>query len=219
MASSRNLLQLTTHLLFSVFSFRLLCAVPPSVPEITDEQGRVVNSQQIESWLDRFLVLRCRVTGGKPPPELTWFINDQKILSQTVETFIPHLQPQHSLLENNKLQPNWMSRSRRQITTNNVRIDEIRLGPLRRHHQGSRLTCQASNSQMNSPKRTSFLLELQRKLWVAYGHISAEWADDCLYTVTLYTRRSVSILTDILYVLSAAVESQYSAYGNSIRGR
>ena len=101
--------------------------------------------------VDRFVTLRCRARGGKPAPEITWFLNGEKLANGV---------PSTSALDGDGDDDD--------NDDDNVRQAEIKLGPLSRRHQDARVTCQASNSQIIEPKRTWFTLDILREFPLGY---------------------------------------------------
>ena len=126
-------------------------AVPPSQPKITDENGRPINSFRISSLdANKLIVLRCLVSGGRPAPKVAWHLNDQEIPSTPVSPIFaqPASSPSGSLPA---------------LAAQNVHVEEIQLGPLKRSHQDARLTCSAVNSDKDRPTTETLTLEITRK--------------------------------------------------------
>ena len=96
-------------------------------------------------------VLRCRVKGGKPAPQVTWFLNGQRLTSETLDRPPPTLAS---------------GKRQRQEESAAVHVEEVRLGPFRRYHQDARVTCQAANSPVNPARSKTLTLDIHRKLYI-----------------------------------------------------
>lgn len=112
--------------------------------------GREIRSTKIGPLLEsQAAVLLCRVRGGKPAPQVTWFLNDLRLTSERKDfpqvVLASGKQPQQHPLEDV------------------VHVEEVRLGPLRRSHQDARVTCQATNSPVNRPRSKTLTLDIHRK--------------------------------------------------------
>ncbi|XP_058120917.1 uncharacterized protein LOC131290367 [Anopheles ziemanni] len=116
------------------FRFNLTVIIPPSQPVILDRWGRVINSTIIgpkEEGDD--IMLTCRVVGGRPQPDVLWFINDNLVDNQIEQNT-------GNIIENRLL---WTS--------------------VQRHHLHSVFTCQASNTKLMQPRTSKFVLDMYLK--------------------------------------------------------
>uniref|UniRef100_A0A1S4GYP1 Ig-like domain-containing protein n=1 Tax=Anopheles gambiae TaxID=7165 RepID=A0A1S4GYP1_ANOGA len=116
------------------FRFNLTVIIPPSQPVVLDRWGRVINSTIIgpkEEGDD--ILLTCRVVGGRPQPDVLWFINDNLVDNQIEQNT-------GNIIENRLL---WTS--------------------VQRHHLHSVFTCQASNTKLMQPRTSKFVLDMYLK--------------------------------------------------------
>ncbi|XP_058059967.1 nephrin-like [Anopheles bellator] len=116
------------------FRFNLTVIIPPSQPVILDRWGRVINSTIIgpkEEGDD--ILLTCRVVGGRPQPDVLWFINDNLVDNQIEQNT-------GNIIENRLL---WTSVQRQQLH--------------------SVFTCQASNTKLMQPRTAKFELDMYLK--------------------------------------------------------
>ncbi|XP_050101406.1 uncharacterized protein LOC126581643 [Anopheles aquasalis] len=116
------------------FRFNLTVIIPPSQPVILDRWGRIINSTIIgpkEEGDD--IMLTCRVVGGRPQPDVLWFINDNLVDNQIEQNT-------GNIIENRLL---WTS--------------------IQRHQLHSIFTCQASNTKLMQPRTEKFELDMYLK--------------------------------------------------------
>uniref|UniRef100_A0A182NTT6 Ig-like domain-containing protein n=1 Tax=Anopheles dirus TaxID=7168 RepID=A0A182NTT6_9DIPT len=116
------------------FRFNLTVIIPPSQPVVLDRWGRVINSTIIgpkEEGDD--ILLTCRVVGGRPQPDVLWFINDNLVDNQIEQNT-------GNIIENRLL---WTS--------------------VQRHQLHSVFTCQASNTKLMQPRTSKFVLDMYLK--------------------------------------------------------
>ncbi|XP_055592434.1 nephrin-like [Uranotaenia lowii] len=116
------------------FRFNLTVIIPPEAPVILDRWGRVINSTIIgpkEEGDD--ILLTCRVVGGRPQPDVLWFINDN--------------------LVDNQIEQN----------TGNVIENRLLWTSVQRHHLHSVFTCQARNTKLMPPRISKFTLDMYLK--------------------------------------------------------
>uniref|UniRef100_A0A8D8DQZ3 Protein turtle n=1 Tax=Culex pipiens TaxID=7175 RepID=A0A8D8DQZ3_CULPI len=116
------------------FRFNLTVIIPPEPPVILDRWGRVINSTIIgpkEEGDD--ILLTCRVVGGRPQPDVLWFINDN--------------------LVDNQIEQN----------TGNVIENRLLWTSVQRHHLHSVFTCQAANTKLMPPRTAKFVLDMYLK--------------------------------------------------------
>ncbi|XP_069681580.1 neural cell adhesion molecule 2 isoform X2 [Periplaneta americana] len=59
------------------------CTVPPSEPMIYDDKGKEVTGVAGPFFEGYDLALSCHVTGGRPPPEVTWWHNGRLLDSES----------------------------------------------------------------------------------------------------------------------------------------
>lgn len=116
------------------FRFNLTVIIPPEPPVILDRWGRVINSTTIgpkEEGDD--LLLTCRVVGGRPQPDVLWFINDN--------------------LVDNQIEQN----------TGNVIENRLLWQSVQRHHLHSVFTCKATNTKLVPPLYRRIELDMYLK--------------------------------------------------------
>ncbi|XP_055632981.1 synaptogenesis protein syg-2-like [Toxorhynchites rutilus septentrionalis] len=116
------------------FRFNLTVIIPPEPPVVLDRWGRVINSTIIgpkEEGDD--ILLTCRVVGGRPQPDVLWFINDN--------------------LVDNQIEQN----------TGNVIENRLLWTSVQRHHLHSVFTCQATNTKLMPPRYSKFVLDMYLK--------------------------------------------------------
>ncbi|XP_055550385.1 uncharacterized protein LOC129732938 isoform X1 [Wyeomyia smithii] len=116
------------------FRFNLTVIIPPEPPVILDRWGRIINSTIIgpkEEGDD--ILLTCRVVGGRPQPDVLWFINDN--------------------LVDNQIEQN----------TGNVIENRLLWTSVQRHHLHSVFTCQATNTKLMPPRYSKFVLDMYLK--------------------------------------------------------
>ena len=120
-----------------------------------NENGMILDSPRIGPYKEgQIIKLLCQTLGGKPLPELTWFYNEQKMPS------VQSISYRHNTLQNpeESFLPRGSDQSNHQLRT-----QEITLGPLTRSCQDMPVTCQASNSQFNSPRKKTFRIDMLRE--------------------------------------------------------
>ncbi|XP_012060718.1 PREDICTED: protein turtle-like [Atta cephalotes] len=119
----------------------LTVIVPPTKPIIYDAKKRDM-SKLLEAYpegADLFLV--CEVHGGKPRPQVSWYLESQIIHASTEvrETQGPGGE------------------------TNVVTISNVTVKALTRRHHHAKLSCRANNTQLASPPTTTVVIELNMK--------------------------------------------------------
>lgn len=135
--------------------------MPPSELEITDEDGNEIRSIKVGPLReDDWTVLLCRVIGGKPPPAVEWYLNGQLIPSVTSQAQYA-VRGRTQQINDDATGTDKLSKLK--IDQPRVYIKEVRLGPLTRSLQDSKVTCRASNSAVTDPKNRTVSLEIQRK--------------------------------------------------------
>lgn len=136
-----------------------LITVPPSEPIITDETGREIRSNKVGPLKKhQSVILQCHVSGGKPLPEVEWYVNGQRVSSTTgLES-----RPSIVLANGNDVLDigGDMVTGRQQ----KLIIQEVRIGPLERFDQDAQITCRTFNSPNSPPKTKTLTLDIQRKL-------------------------------------------------------
>ncbi|XP_020291370.1 nephrin-like isoform X2 [Pseudomyrmex gracilis] len=123
------------------FKVNLTVIVPPAKPIIYDAKRRDM-SKLLESYpegADLFLV--CEVHGGKPKPQVSWYLESQNIHASTEvrETQGPDGE------------------------TNVVTVSNVTVKALTRRHHHAKLTCRANNTQLATPPSTTVVIELNMK--------------------------------------------------------
>lgn len=120
---------LTTH--------AVRCSVPPSKPIILDEAMKNVRSIEERYNEGSDVNLICEVRGGKPPPKLTWY------------------------LDNTVIDESYHYNAETGITVNHLAYPKIG-----RQHLKARLICQASNTNLVPPLTRLLILDINRKLTI-----------------------------------------------------
>ncbi|KMQ90638.1 hemicentin-2-like isoform 2 protein [Lasius niger] len=109
----------------------LTVIVPPSKPIILDEAMKNVRSIEEPYNEGSDVNLICEVRGGKPPPKLTWYL-DNTVIDESY----------HYNAENG-------------ITVNHLAYPKIG-----RQHLKARLICQASNTNLVQPQTRLLVLDV-----------------------------------------------------------
>ncbi|XP_063218435.1 nephrin-like [Bacillus rossius redtenbacheri] len=113
------------------FLIRLVVIVPPHHMLVYANSGRPISSDVIGPLSEGAeLVLSCEVRGGKPPPTVSWLVNEQLV-----------------------------GGARRQAR-GGVAVSRLHVGRVGREDLNTSFTCQASNSQLAPPLHKSARLEL-----------------------------------------------------------
>lgn len=110
-----------------------LFAVPPESPRIFNEKREFVDSRAGPYEEGSELHLICVVTGGSPPPSITWSTNGHIVAGTSTDFSFPYSQSSKLVVHN-----------------------------LSRTHQQSVYTCQASNFEQKVVA-TNVTIELYRK--------------------------------------------------------
>ncbi|KAK5647891.1 hypothetical protein RI129_002783 [Pyrocoelia pectoralis] len=112
------------------FAINLTVIVPPHQMLVYDNSGRDVSAVvgPMEEGSD--LILTCEVRGGRPPPTLTWFINERIVEG--------HLE----------------------ASRNHVMVNRLVVNGVKREHLNSSYKCQASNTKLMMPTERMVRLEL-----------------------------------------------------------
>lgn len=108
--------------------------MPPSKPIILDGETRNVWSIEKQYNEGSDVNLICEVRGGKPPPKLTWY------------------------LDNNVIDESYHYNAETGVTVNHLAYPKIG----RQHHK-ARLICQASNTNLVQPQTKVLVLDVNRK--------------------------------------------------------
>lgn len=108
--------------------------MPPSKPIILDGETRTVWSIEKQYNEGSDVNLICEVRGGKPPPKLTWY------------------------LDNSVIDESYHYNAETGVTVNHLAYPKIG----RQHHK-ARLICQASNTNLVQPQTKAFVLDVNRK--------------------------------------------------------
>ncbi|XP_064119499.1 synaptogenesis protein syg-2-like [Macrobrachium nipponense] len=107
--------------------------IPPNSPTILSENGLQVYTTVGPYDEGATMTLICNVKGGKPPPQVTWWM-DRKLVDDTSES------------------------TRLHSVSNTLKVE----GLTRRHLQAT-LTCKASNTNYSDPVSTSIAIEMNFK--------------------------------------------------------
>ncbi|KAK2575511.1 hypothetical protein KPH14_011232 [Odynerus spinipes] len=123
------------------FKVNLTVIVPPAQPIIYDTKRRDM-SKLLEAYPEGAdLTLVCEVHGGKPKPRVAWSLGSQKI---------------DAPMEIRETQgPDGES--------NVVTISNVTVKGLTRSHHHARLSCEASNTHLAPPPKTTVTIELNMK--------------------------------------------------------
>ncbi|XP_011872251.1 PREDICTED: hemicentin-1-like isoform X2 [Vollenhovia emeryi] len=119
----------------------LTVIVPPAKPIIYDAKRRDM-SKLLEAYpegADLFLV--CEVHGGKPRPQVSWYLESQNI---------------HTSTEVRETRGSGGE-------TNVVTISNVTVKALTRRHHHAKLSCRANNTQLAPPPTTTVVIELNMK--------------------------------------------------------
>lgn len=122
---SINVWILTTH---------AVRTVPPSKPVILDGATRAVCGIEERYNEGSDVNLICEVRGGKPPPKLTWYLDNTVI-----------------------------DESYHYATQEGVTVNHLAYPKIGRQHLKARLICQASNTNLVSPQIKLLILDVNRK--------------------------------------------------------
>nr|XP_053641244.1 protein turtle-like [Cherax quadricarinatus]XP_053641245.1 protein turtle-like [Cherax quadricarinatus] len=109
---------------------RLLVVVPPQRVSILNSEGVEVNGVIGPYSLGSSLVLTCQVTGGRPPPVVTWW-HEGSLLDDLSES------------------------NSSQVTRNTLTLPN-----LSRHHLYRVITCRADNSNLTQPLHVSVTIDM-----------------------------------------------------------
>nr|XP_050855116.1 nephrin-like [Vespula vulgaris] len=123
------------------FKVNFTVIVPPSKPIIYDTKRRDM-SKLLEAYPEGAdLTLVCEVHGGKPKPQVVWSLGPQKIDAPTEvrETQGPEGE------------------------SNVITISNVTVKGLTRSHHHAKLSCEASNTHLAPPPRTTVTIELNMK--------------------------------------------------------
>lgn len=115
-----------------IYKLYLEVVVPPTKVKILTQSGNALEDERYNEGTD--LKLSCFVSGGKPSPQVTWFLNNQSLASRL------------SIESNN--QDGSVSSS-------------LSYGSLSRGDHGSVFTCSSSNTNLTSPIVSSAQLKLK----------------------------------------------------------
>ena len=153
--------RLTAHI---VWYWNIHFAVATSEPEILDESRNVIRSSRYRSLREgQGLVLNCRVVGGKPEPQIHWFLNGKRLSSSyrllnggagNNMRLLEEMDPTGSILI-----------SDHQYRLRKVHIEQIRLSSLWRKDQDAQITCSTFNTlneSISPAKNRTLLLDIQR---------------------------------------------------------
>ncbi|XP_018321411.1 hemicentin-1 isoform X2 [Agrilus planipennis] len=112
------------------FAINLTVIVPPHQILIYDNSGRDVAGEigPLEEGSD--LVLTCEVRGGRPPPAVNWFVNDQ------------------------------IRKGHFEAIGNNVMINRLEMRQVKREDLNSTFRCQASNTKLVMPAEKTVQLDM-----------------------------------------------------------
>ncbi|XP_055540205.1 uncharacterized protein LOC129726939 isoform X1 [Wyeomyia smithii] len=116
------------------YRYNLTVIVLPEQPVVLDRWGRLMNGTKLgpkEEGDD--VVITCRVSGGRPQPEVRWLIN-----GVTVDDQYEH--NSGDIIENRLLWPT-----------------------IQRSDLNSIFTCQTTNTRLAEPKETSYVLDMHLK--------------------------------------------------------
>ncbi|ODM97669.1 Nephrin, partial [Orchesella cincta] len=111
----------------------LTVVVPPTPPIIYDDLGREISSVVGPYVEGSDVILKCAVSGGKPDPVVSWYVNGE--------------------LEDSTYHVNRFGDV----------INELAFRTLNRSHLGSQFSCRASNTRLIQPVEKSVVLDLNLK--------------------------------------------------------
>lgn len=125
-----------THIIYRIFCYSLfIFAVTPERPTIRNGSTKEVITKIQEPYNEGSNVnLICEVHGGKPPPKVTWF------------------------LENTVIDESYQYRDDEDVTSNHLSYPAVG-----RQHLQARLICQASNTNLVQAQSRVLVLDLNRK--------------------------------------------------------
>lgn len=131
------------QLSLSVYTYapvRVFRAVPPPKPVILDGTTRNISGleQRYNEGSDVNLI--CEVQGGRPPPKLTWY------------------------LENTVIDESYHYKPESRLTVNHLSYPKVG-----RQHLKARLICEASNTNLVPPKTILVILDVNRKLFSRFS--------------------------------------------------
>ncbi|XP_046821849.1 hemicentin-1 isoform X1 [Vespa crabro] len=112
----------------------LTVIVPPSKPEILDSTTKDISRIKEPYNEDSDVKLICQVRGGKPPPKLTWY------------------------LDNNVIDESYSYDREFALTVNHLSYPRVG-----RQHLNARLICQASNTNLVPPQSRVLVLDMNLK--------------------------------------------------------
>lgn len=115
-------------------------AVPPSKPVILDGTTRDISRLEEPYNEGSDVNLICEVRGGRPPPKLTWY------------------------LENTVIDESYHYNTESGLTVN--RLSYPKVG---RQHLKARLICEASNTNLVIPQTRLVILDVNRKFLILYA--------------------------------------------------
>lgn len=126
-----------------------------------DESGREIRLSKLGPLKrNQTAVLHCHVVGGKPTPQVEWYLNGQRLTSPTEpeshNRFIQLASRSSGLHDDQGDATTFLQQS--------VIVREIRIGPLKRSHQDAQVTCRATNSPISAPRTRTVTLDIQCKL-------------------------------------------------------
>ncbi|KAK3926158.1 Kin of IRRE-like protein 2 [Frankliniella fusca] len=112
-------------------AFSVSVTVPPTTLIVFDSSGRDVTDGVVGPLQHgQDLILKCEVRGGRPPPTLTWFVND-------------------------RLADGFIDRPEE-----NVIVARLQEHAMMRRHLNNTYRCQASNTKLRDPIQRSVRLEM-----------------------------------------------------------
>ena len=137
-----------------------LFTVPASEPLITDETGREIRTSKLGPLKrNQTAVLHCHVAGGKPTPQVEWYLNGQRFPSSAEPESNNHFIHMTSSRGNGILDDHGSVA----FLQHGAIIREIVIGPLKRSHQDAQVTCRTFNSPISAPKTRTVTLDIQCK--------------------------------------------------------
>lgn len=117
-----------------LFSFDVVFAVPPERPIILDSNRGIPKIEEAyNEGSDVNLI--CESRGGRPPPRLTWY------------------------LENTVIDDTYHYKGESEVTVNHLAYRKVG-----RQHLKARLICQASNTNLVPPQTMLLILDVNREL-------------------------------------------------------
>ncbi|XP_055679203.1 hemicentin-1 isoform X3 [Lutzomyia longipalpis] len=119
------------------FRVNLTLVVPPEEPKIFDAQGKEVTGGVAGPFREGHeLFLSCQVSGGRPPPKVTWWRNSEEI--------------------------SGISHPSADIQTTTV-VNQLFIGNITREFLGTRLQCRAQGSKLIPPVVKEFAIQVHLK--------------------------------------------------------